>query len=254
VNESPARSRKRPPAADDTPIDQLVYSHSREELIAAGSDHRLTEELALNLLNRRDLPAEALEQLGKNSAVAKHRKVQTAIVMHPRTPRHISIPTIRHLYTFELMQIALFPAVAADVKRAAEEVLIGRLESISAGERHTLAKQASGRVAAALLLDQEERIMQAALANSRMTEALVARALRMEVGTELLAPAVCRHQKWSCRNEIRMALLGNENTPFARVLQFANELPVRVLKDVLRTSRLSANVKKYLQTVVEQRK
>jgi serine kinase of HPr protein (carbohydrate metabolism regulator) len=47
-----------------------------------------------------------------------------------------------------------------------------------------------------------------------------------------------------------MVLLGNEYTPFAKVLQFASELPVKVLKEVLHTSRLRENVKKYLQSLI----
>jgi hypothetical protein len=135
----------------------------------------------------------------------------------------------------------------------AEETLIGRLKTISSGERFGLAKQSSGRVAAVLLLDEEERVMQAALANPYMTEALIVNALRHGEATEILVSAVCHHEKWALRNEIKIVLLGNEKTPFAKVLQFAGELPVRVLKDVLRTSRLSDNVKNYLRTVVEQR-
>jgi hypothetical protein len=250
VPSSLARKRKLPAEAS---LEQLIHEQSADILIAIASDARLTEDLALALLNRRDLPREALEEMNRNSSVAKQRKVRLAIVMHPRTPRHVSVPVIRHLYAFELMQVGLFPAVPADVKRAAEETLIGRLSTISSGERYALAKQSSGRVAAALLLDQEERIMRAALLNSQMTESHIARALRAEEGTELLVAALCKHEKWSRRNDIKMALLANENTPFARVLQFANELPVKVLKEVLLNSRLSDNVKNYLHSVIEER-
>ncbi len=253
MTQSPAESRRKKSLPPGAALEELIHDPSSDTLIAVAGDSRLTEDLALAMLNRRDLPREALEQLHKNGAVAKHRKVRLAIVMHPRTPRHVSVPTIRHLYAFELMQVALFPAVAADVKRAAEETLIGRLATISSGERFSLAKQSSGRVAAALLLDKEERTVQAALANPQMTEALILKALKTAEETELLVAAVCRHEKWSRRNEIKMELLSNENTPFARVLQFAGELPVRAIKDVLHTSRLSSNVKNYLQSLVEQR-
>jgi hypothetical protein len=253
VKDSPAGASRKKSLAPDAPLEQLIHDRSAEVLVSVAADFRLTEDLALAMLNRRDLPREALEELNKNGAVAKHRKVRLAIVMHPRTPRHVSIPTIRHLYPFELMQIAQFPAVAADVKRMAEETLIGRLKTISSGERFGLAKQSPGRVAAALLLDAEDRIMRAALSNPQMTEALIVQALQTEEATEILVSAVCHHEKWSRRNDIKIALLGNEKTPFARVLQFANELPVRMLKEVLRTSRLSENVKKYLQAVVEER-
>lgn len=238
----------------DASLEQLIHHQSADVLISVAGDSRLTEDLALALLKRRDLPRQALEQLHKNGAVVKHRKVSLAIVMHPRTPRHVSVPMIRHLYPFELMQIALLPSVAADVKRTAEDTLIGKLETISSGERFGLAKQSSGRIAAALLLDKEERIMLAALANPQMTEALVVSALRSKDVTEQLVTAVCHHEKWSRRNEIKMALLASEYTPFAKVLQFAGELPVRVLKEVLHTSRLKDNVKNYLHSVIEERK
>jgi hypothetical protein len=249
-NGSPARKLVLPPDAD---LERLVHENSSEIVTAVAGDPRLSEDLALALLTRRDLPREALEALSKNGQVAKQRKVRLALVTHPRTPRHISVPTIRHIYTFELMQVALLPAVPPDVKRAAEEVLIGRLATIASGERLALAKQGSGRVAAALLLDKEERVMQAALGNPQMTEVWIVKALKAEAGTELLAPAVSRHQKWSFRNEVKAALLGNKHTPVARMIQLAGELPVNLIKDVLRNGRLSAQAKNSLMVVLEKR-
>ena len=237
----------------DANLEESVHSSSPEIMIAAAGDPRLTEDLALALLNHRDLPREALEALNKNGQLMRQRKVRLAVVMHPRTPRHISVPTIRHIHTFELMQVALLPVVPPDVKRAAEEVLISKIANISSGERFTLAKQSSGRVAAALLLDKEERIMLAALSNPQMTELFIVRALKIERGTELLAPAVSRHQKWSFRNDVKAALLGNKNTPPARVIQLAAELPINLIKDVLRNGRLSPQAKNSLVAVLEKR-
>lgn len=251
--EHPVGAATKKSLSPDASLETLIHDRSPEVLISVAGDSRLSEDLALSLLNRRDLPAKALEELNKNSAVIKHRKIQLAIVRHPRTPRHVSIPAIRHLYAFELMEVSLFPAVAADVKRLAEETLIGRLKTISSGERFGLAKQSSGRVAAALLLDEEERVMLAALANPYMTEVLIVQALRSAEATEILVSAVCRDEKWSRRNDIKIVLLGHEKTPFAKVVQFAAELPVRALKDLLHTARISDNVKNYLHTVIEQR-
>jgi hypothetical protein len=237
----------------DANLGELVHSTDLEVQAAVAGDPRLTEDLALALLNHRDLPREALEALNKNGQLMKQRKVRLAVVMHPQTPRHISVPTIRHIHTFELMQVALLPAVPPDVKRVAEEVLISKVANISSGERSTLAKQSSGRVAAALLLDKEERIMQAALTNPQMTEMFIVRALKMERGTELLAPAVSRHQKWSFRNDVKAALLGNKHTPPARLIQLAGELPVNLIKEVLRNGRVSPQARNSLLAVLEKR-
>ncbi len=89
-----------------------------EALTAAASDPGLNEDLALALLKRGDLPAQALDRLSKNGALLKSRKVKLALVEHPRTPRHISVPMVRHLFTFDLMQVALTPAVPADIKES----------------------------------------------------------------------------------------------------------------------------------------
>jgi len=237
----------------DADLERLVHETSTEILTAVAADPRLSEDLALAMLNRRDLSRDTLEALSKNARVARQRKVRLALVTHPKTPRHVSVPAIRNIYTFELMQVALLPAVPPDVKRAAEEVLIGRLTTIASGERLTLAKQGSGRIAAALLLDREERIMQAALTNPHITEVWIVKALKVETGTELLAPAVSRHQKWSFRNEVKAALLGNKHTPPTRMIQLAGELPVNLIKDVLKSGRLSAQARNSLTAVLEKR-
>ena len=250
---SDARAPTVQPAESPEALERLIHDSSPEVLAAVASDPRLTEDLALALLKRRDLPREALEQLHKHKSVAGLRKVRLAMVTHPHTPRHVSVPAIRHLYAVELMQVALLPFVPADVKRAAEDLLLTRFAGVSSGERFTLAKRGPGRVAAALLLDKEERVLSAALANPQMTEAWIVKALKTALGTELLAPAVCRHGKWQHRSEVKLALLANPHTPFARIVQYASELPRRSVQDALRQGKLAPNVKEYLRKALEKR-
>src|SRR5260370_10177898 len=125
------------------------------DLLRIAADPALTEDLALALLKHPGLPPEVLEQLAKNASALKSRKAKIALASHPRTPRHASVPLARQFYTFDLMKVALSPTVPADVKVAVDDVLISRLKTVTVGERLTLARRASGRVAAALLLDVE---------------------------------------------------------------------------------------------------
>ena len=235
------------------PLEELIRSQEPEVLRGVAASSRLTEELALSLLARRDLPHQAIVELARNSAVMKHRKVIVAVVAHPRTPRHVSLPITRHLYTFELMQIALTPSIAADLKVTIEESLIARLESISSGERLTLAKRGSTRVAAALLADPDERVMRAALENPYLTEAWIVKPLLQDEAPVQLVHAACRHPKWSLRRDVQIALLRNDKTPLARALAFADNLPSQVLRDVLHNSRLEASVKTYLIELLDRR-
>ena len=229
---APPAQRKLSPA-EQAQFEARIHDTSTEVLREAAGDARLTEELALALLARRDLHHTVLEALSKNGAVMKHRRVITAVVRHPRTPRYVALPIARHLYTFELMQIALTPGVSADLKLAVEESIVARLETVSAGERLALAKRASGRVAAALL-------------NPQMTEAWIVKGLMADDPPQNFVDLVCRHPKWSLRREIQLTLLRNDKTPLVRVLYFAKGFPSTVLRDALKHFRLSATVKMHL--------
>jgi hypothetical protein len=231
---------------------QEAVSGSVDE--ATASAPSLTEDLALLLLKRNDLSAEILERVSKNGAVAKSRKVRLALVKHPRTPRHVSLPMLRHLYTFDLMQVALAAIVPADVKMAAEETLIHRLEAISIGEKLSLARRASGRISGELLLDPEQRVVSTALENSWLTEATVIKALMRQDAPAKFVEMVCHHPKWSVRREIRVALLRNEKTSLARALEFAGSLPASLIPEILQASRLPMHIKVHLLREVNGRK
>ena len=136
----------------------------------------------------------------------------------------------------------------------------------------TLARRASGRVAAALLLEvdggdgktaktktiqsktiqsktgpREPRVMQTALDNPRLTEALVIQSVLRAGASAALVHAVARHEKWSRRKEIRAALLRTEHLSLARALEFGRETPAGLLQELLASSRLPAKIKDQLQ-------
>ena len=228
------------------PLEDHITSQELAVLRGVASSARLTEDLALALLNRRDLPAQVLEDLSRNGATMRHRKVTMAVVSHPRTPRHVALPITRHLYTFELMQLALAPAVAPDLKLAIEETLVSRLETLSSGERLTLARRGSTRIAATLLADPETRVIHAALDNPFLTEIWVVKAVLRDDSPQALVHAVCGHPKWSLRRDVQVALLRNQQTPLARAIAIAGALPTHVVRDILHHSRLQPNIKAYL--------
>jgi hypothetical protein len=231
------------------------------DLLRTAADPALTEDFALALLKRADLPPEVIEQLAKNTSALRSRKVKIALASHPKTPRHVSVPLARQFYTFDLMKVALSPAVPADVKIAVDDILISRLKTVTIGERLTLARRASGRVAAALLLDvetisnkivdaktvaRETRVLQAALENPRLTEALVINSVLRPAAGAALVHAVAQHTKWSCRREIRAALLRTEHLSLARALEFSHEIPTPRLHELLAASRLPVQIKETL--------
>jgi len=227
-------------------LESQIHSVSSDDLLRVAADPALTEDLALALLKRADLPPEVLEQLAKNGNALKLRKVKVALVCHPHTPRHVSVPLARQFYTFDLLKVALSPSVPADVKVAADQMLIARLKTITIGERLSLARRASGRVAGALLLDSETGIMRTALENPRLTEVFVIQAVLRPQASAAFIQAVAQHSKWSYRREIRIALLRTEYLSLARALEFSRGLPPPFLREVLQSSRLPARIRDQL--------
>jgi len=228
-----------------------VAEHHGTKVVAPGDRlpelSPLNQDRAIALLKSRDLLPEILEQLSQNDAAMKSRKVALALAAHPRAPRHLVLRLIRQFYTFDLMSFTLHTAVAADLKHAADQQLIARLDSVTLGERLTLARRGAQAVAAALLLDKEFRVSHTALENSRLSEADVIRAIIRPNATSAFVGSVCHHPKWSARREIRMALLRSQHTPLACALEFGSALPPALLRDILHASRLPGKIKAYLR-------
>ena len=202
----------------------------RGEILDAAT---LSEDQALAWLKGAEVSAEMMAQVFRNASLMSSRKVRMAAVCHPNAPRHLSLAALRHLFTFELMNVALMPTAPADIKRAAEEILIAKLESSAAGVRFSLARRGSGRIAAELLMDRERRVVTAALENPRLTEAMVAKVIVRADVCEQTVESLCRHPKWSLRREIRIALLHSPHTPMARAVEFARGLTGDALGEIL---------------------
>jgi len=241
---------------------QIPGAPVSEELVRTAGDPELSEDLALALLKHAELSAEVLEILAKNGNALKSRKVKIALVSHARTPRHVSVPLARQLYTFEMMKVALSAMVPADVKVAVDDLLISRLNTVTVGERLTLARRGSGsgktkKVDSAEAAagksrkgagadTPELRVMRTALENPRLTEAMLTNAVLGSGASVALVQAVARHEKWSLRKEIRAALLRTEHLSLARALEFGSEIPMGLRREILASSRLPEKIKEQL--------
>jgi hypothetical protein len=220
-----------------------MHSASEQELLQAVASPELNDDLARALFQRRDLGAEVLTALAQNHAALKIRTVLVGLVSHPKTSRHISIPLTRHLFTFELMHVVLQPGVPADLKMKIEDALLNKMSTISAGERITLAKRGSTRIAAGLLTDTDPRILESALNNPYMTEAFVAKALVSPDSTSMLFEFTWRHPKWSLRTDVRIAMLRAAKTPPHIALEIVKSMPAVQAKNALSSSRMNAALK-----------
>jgi hypothetical protein len=217
-----------------------VFEKKGDDSTATPAAADMSEDQALAALEHGDLTASDLAALARTPCALKSRKVMLALATHPRTPRHSSIPLLRRMFTFDLMQVTLTPAVPADLKRLAEGQILVRLEALSAGEKISLARRASGRVAAELLQDPDSRIVAAALDNSRLTETLLGAALANDNAPQALFNLASAHTTWAQRHDVQIALLRSEKTALDKVRRFANNFSADFLDEILPESTKSA--------------
>lgn len=231
----------------------LVHDPAVEVLDALLRNPFLSEENLLTLLRRKDLPRELLEAIAKNEELVRSQRVKAALVQNPHTPRLVALRLLKFLYVFDLVTVSLEPAVPAEIKRLAEEQILNRLEQLPLGQQVSLARRASARVAARLLLGGHQAVLPAALENPHMTEAALIGVLRRDDLPVVVVEHIARHLKWSRRYDIRLQLVRHPRTPLALALGFLPDLRSADLRVIATDKRMTPVMREYVKAEAERR-
>src|SRR5437667_115163 len=168
-------------------------------------------------------------------------------------PRLATLRLIRDLYLMDLVQLALSPAVPAELKRNAEEQLLMRLPQIPLGQKITLARRGPGRVAGALLTEGHPQVLAVVLDNPYLTEAQVLKAPSRQKLSPRVVPANIHHRKWSISYNIRIAVLRQPNAPLNAILSYLPQLTVSDLRELAAPGIVPETLRRYIQAEVQRR-
>jgi hypothetical protein len=240
-------------AATGEELAALLHEQSLEVLLALLDNPELDETQLCLLLNRKDLPTEVLEEVARRKPLLKNYRVKRALAFHPRTPRLPSLRLIRELYLMDLVQLTLLPGISAELKRVAEEQLVARVPQLPLGQKITLARRGTARVAGALLAEGHAQVLSVVLDNGSLTEAQVLKALsrdRLPVG---VVPAIARHRKWSHTYNVRLALVRHPSATLSTILEYLPEITVSDLRELAAPGIVSESLRKYLLAEIQQR-
>jgi len=241
-----AERAERAAAASGVQIQQFFKETAKDVLVALARNPHLQERDLLRLLERKDLPREVVGELAAHTETARNYAVKLAIVRHPKAPRLASLPLLKFLFLFDLVRVSQTPGVPADVKIAAEETILKKVETLPRGEKITLARRGSGRVAAGLLFSEDPELVKAGLDNPFLTEAHLLKILSMTNLPRVVVEILAQHEKWSSRYVLRLALVRNPLTPIVRVLAFLPDLAVNDLRDTCADRRMPEQVRNYV--------
>lgn len=211
------------------------------------------EREALLLLNRRNLPSSVIQELVESRPDLKGYAVKRALAKHPKTPLRTALEQLKFLYLFDLVSICLQAGVPAEVKRSSEESILAQVPKLAIGQRLTLAKRGSARLAASLLKGENPQIIQAVLDNPYLTEAALLGVLNADCNPKI-AEAIATHPKWGLRYDIRMALLRQPSLPMARALAILPELKPRDAQALCEDPAVIPQVRRYLSNQLKRSK
>ena len=158
------------------------------------------------LLERLDLPASVLAAVADAGKWTASEGVRLRLARHPRTPRRIAIALLRQLFLFDLVRVSLLPSAPADIRRAAEGIILARVPHLAVGEKLSLARRGPSRIAGAVLAEGHPQAVKLALANSFLTESQLLKVLAKPDVPERVVAAIAQHPKWSCQYNVRLGL------------------------------------------------
>jgi hypothetical protein len=246
-------NRERARTATGEELASLLHHHSPDVLFALLDNPALDETQICLLLGRKDLPAEILEEVARRKPLLKNYRVKRALAFHPRTPRLANLRLIRELYLMDLVQLTLLPGTSGELKRIAEEQLVARLPQLPLGQKITLARRGTARVAGALLAEGHAQVLSIALDNAGLTEAQVLKALSRESLPVGVVRAVAQHRKWSHIYNVRLALVRHPGATLSTILGYLPELTVSDLRELAAPGIVSESLRKYLLAEIQQR-
>lgn len=234
-------------ASSRAEIESFFQETAKDVLISLARNPHLEERDLLRLLSRKNLAPEVVIELSRHKAVRSSHAARIAVVTHPKTPRQVSLPLMKFLYIFDLLRVAQTPAVPTDIKMVAEETILKKMAGMPLGERIALARRGTGRLASHLVISSELELIQAALDNPYLTEGQLLKVLAHEDLPHAVVEQISLHPRWAYRYHLRLALIRNPLTPFARALAFIPDIAVADLRDICQDHRMLPQVRKYIE-------
>jgi hypothetical protein len=252
ADEAAEREEKARSASADE-LQALIHEAGEAALLAVLENPNVGEPHVTEMLERLDLPASVLAAVAEKAKWTSSEGIRLRLARHPRTPRRISLALLRQLFLFDLVRVSLLPSAPAEIRRVAEEIIITRVPHLPAGEKLTLARRGSARVAGALLAEGHPQAIKLALANAFLSESQVLKVLAKPGVPERVVSAVANHPKWSSQYNVRAALVRNAHTPAAIVRAILPHLTLRDLKEMTTLETVAPHVRTYIRRELARR-
>jgi hypothetical protein len=241
-------------AAGNQALHDLIASANEGALRSLLENPALDETHLCLLLERKDLSGLFLEEIHKRKEWRASYRVRLRLAVHPHCPRLIAMRLLRELHLMDLVRISLLPTSSMELRRLADERVLAQLPQLPLGQKLTLARRGSARLAAGLVAAGPDQVARIALDNSFLTESQLLKALSKEALPTRIVCSVAKHDKWSKLVNIRVALLRHPHLPLDSAPALVCTLPRREMQDLVGLSQLREGIRALLRDELDSNK
>lgn len=245
-------AEKRLTAAAD--METLAHEKDERVLLTLLEDPDIQQKHLEVLLSRLDLSANVVAAIAAQPKWMATESVRLGVAAHPKTAKRVALGAIRQLFLFDLLRLCMLPSAPPDIRRAAEDALLVRVPHLPLGEKISLARRSTARVAAAILAEGHPQTTTLALANASLTESQVLRVLAAREIPECVVAAISQHPKWATLYNIRVALVRSPHTPGSLAESLLQQIKVSDLRDLTIDSNLVAEKRRLASQELDRRK
>ena len=231
----------------------LLHDGDEELLLALLENPEFDQTHAEMMLDRLDLSTQLIGAVARREEWLAAESIRMRLAKHPHTPKRTALAAVKQLFIFDLVKLSQTISAPAEVRRVAEEAILTRIPHLPIGEKLTLARRGPARAAGAILAEGHPQALKLALGNSSLSESQILRVLAKPGVPERVLAAIAQHPKWSCRYNVRVALVRNVAAPEFFVRDTLRHVTLRDLKDLAEMKELPVERRRVIADEVERR-
>jgi len=239
--------------AREESIESFLHDPSPKVLRALLTNRLLTEEHALIIANRRNVPGDILEAIAKDLRWSQSYPLRKAIARNPKTPLFISLSLARHLRLFDLADITRDHFLPLPYRKKIEAMIIERIPALPLGIQKTLARRAAGNVLFRLLQSRDAEIVNTCLGNPHLMESHLFKYISQGNSLPETIRIIAEHPNWSCRATVRLSLVRNAQTPLSSCVRFFSRMTAQDLRELYGDPRVPVTVKPFIHCELRER-
>jgi len=234
--------------AEEEEVARFLHDPPPKVIKSLLQNRALNEQDVLVIANRKNLPGEVLQSIGKDRRWAKSYPIRLALAKNPKTPLFVAISTARYLRLFDLAEICRSHFLPLTYRHKIEALIMEKLPTMPLGVKKTLAKTASANVLFRMMKEGNREVTQLCLGNPHLTEYPLYKIINGKDTPALTIRLMAEHPNWSNRPAIRFALVRNSHLALATCVEFLQGMRATDLRELYEDPSVPVTVKPYIHS------